>query len=150
MKAALLPPAISEVVAEVRAVYHALSGRPVARDCCSVGDCCRFRLTGKTPHLTKAEAIVAARAWRATGRTELAGKGDGSCPILDDATGRCRIYADRPMGCRTHFCAAAGGPYARREVADLIHRLEDLSIRLGSTEAQPLEAAIRLALKACK
>ena len=64
--------------------------------------------------------------------------------------GRCLIYAGRPFGCRTHFCAAAGGPYARREVIDLIHRLEDLdAVRLLARRhnvALPGPAAVELGL----
>jgi Fe-S-cluster containining protein len=70
---------------------------------------------------------------------------DGICPLLGD-DGRCIIYADRPFGCRTHFCAAAGGPYARREVSDLIHRLEDIDRQLGGDGSRPLSAAVQDAL----
>ena len=72
---------------------------------------------------------------------------DGACPLLDRASGKCRIYDGRPFGCRTHFCAAAGGPYARREVVDLIHKLEDLDRALGGDGALPLPAAVERALR---
>ena len=72
---------------------------------------------------------------------------DGGCPMLERTTGRCLIYADRPFGCRTHFCQEAGGPYARREVVDLIHRLEDLGRALGQDEAMPLRPAVEAALR---
>ena len=130
------------VLAAVREVYRELAARPIERACERLGECCHFKLTGRTPFLTAAEALVAARALRATGRTRLPASPDGACPLLDRTTGRCLIYEDRPFGCRTHFCPAAGGPYARREVADLIHRLEDLSRTLGSSEARPLPAAV--------
>ena len=81
-----------------------------------------------------------------TGRGSLPAAPDGACPMLGRETGHCAIYADRPFGCRTHFCAAAGGPYARREVVDLIYRLEDLSRRIGGTEAQALPTAMPAAL----
>jgi hypothetical protein len=45
---------------------------------------------------------------------------------LLDENGACIAYDARPFGCRTHFCAAAGGPIARRDVADLIARLAAL------------------------
>ena len=92
---------------------------------------------------------MAAKAWRSAGRTKLANakSADGSCPLLDPRTGKCLIYDSRPFGCRTHFCADAGGPYARRDVADLIHRLEDLSRKIGGTDAQPLPAAVEQALR---
>jgi Fe-S-cluster containining protein len=140
-------PARPDVVAEVRAIYRELAARPIERACAQLTECCRFRLTGRTPYLTQAEATVAAKAWRATGRKAFPEITDGSCPMLDPVSGRCRIYDSRPFGCRTHFCAAAGGPYARREVADLIHRLEDLSRPLGGQDALPLPAAVAAALR---
>src|SRR6187551_3099652 len=109
---------------EVRRVYAELAQRPVERQCIRRTECCQFKLTRLTPYLTKGEALVAARAWRATGRTKLPSKADGACPMLDERSGRCLIYADRPFGCRTHFCDAAGGPLARRDVIDLIRQLE--------------------------
>ncbi len=134
----------------VQQIYRELAARPIERNCVTRTECCRFRLTGRTPFLTKGEALTAAKAWRATGRTKLpdtAESADGACPLLDPATGKCRIYEGRPFGCRTHFCAAAGGPYARREVVDLIHRLEDLDRQLGGESAQPLPAAVERALR---
>ncbi len=136
----------AEAVATVQTIYAELAARPIERACISRTECCRFKLTGKTPYLTKGEALVAAKAWRATGRTRLPESPDGACPLLDRATGRCQIYEGRPFGCRTHFCAAAGGPYARREVVDLIHRLEDLDRALGGDGALPLPAAVANAL----
>ena len=136
-----------DVVAAVQAIYAELAARPIERACVARTECCHFKLTGKTPYLTKGEALVAAKAWRATGRTRLPESPDGACPLLDRATGRCQIYEGRPFGCRTHFCAAAGGPYARREVVDLIHRLEDLDRTLGGEGALPLPAAVGRALR---
>jgi len=134
-------------VAEVRQIYAELATRPIERSCTRLQACCRFRLTGRTPFLTKGEALVAAKACRATGRKQLPPRTDGTCPLLDDASGRCLIYHDRPFGCRTHFCAAAGGPYARREVADLIQRLEKVDAQLGGDGASALPHALREALR---
>src|SRR3954451_6625812 len=103
---------------EVRQVYIDLAQRPVERRCTRRTECCQFKLTGRTPYLTKGEALVAAHAFRATGRKSIPENSDGACPMLHQATGNCLIYNDRPFGCRTHFCAAAGGPFARREVLD--------------------------------
>src|SRR6188768_1095342 len=100
----------TEALGEVQQIYSELATRPVERQCIRRTECCQFKLTGLTPYLTKGEALVAARAWRATGRTKLPSKADGACPMLDERSGRCLIYADRPFGCRTHFCDAAGGP----------------------------------------
>jgi Fe-S-cluster containining protein len=138
---------IQTAIAEVRAVYAALAGRPVERSCLARTECCRFQLTGLTPHLTKGEALVAAKGFRATGRKELPESPDGACPMLKRDTGKCMIYADRPFGCRTHFCAAAGGPYSRKEVLDLIRRLEDVDRKLGGDGARKIQAAVAAALE---
>ena len=139
-----LAPALME---EVRRIYAELATRPVERQCLRRTECCHFMLTGKVPYLTKGEALVAARGWRAIGRHNLPDETDGICPLLDRASGKCLIYADRPFGCRTHFCLAAGGPLARREVVDLIRRLEAIDARLGGDGPRKLPVAINAALR---
>jgi uncharacterized protein len=131
---------------EVREIYADLAARPVDRNCVRLKECCHFKLTGRTPYLTKGEAFVAASALRATGRKRLPANPDGACPLLDTATGNCLVYDSRPFGCRTHFCAAAGGPYSRREVIDLIRRLEAIDESLGGTGPRILPNAIADAL----
>ena len=131
---------------EVRAVYADLTQRPIERNCTMRTECCHFKLTGLTPYLTKGEALLAAKALRATGRKQLPERTDGACPMLHPQTARCMIYADRPFGCRTHFCAAAGGPYARRDVIDLIRRLESVDAALGGDGARTLPGAVADAL----
>jgi Fe-S-cluster containining protein len=132
---------------EVRLVYTELTARPVDRNCVRVKECCHFKLTGRTPYLTKGEALVAAKGLRATGRTQLPTNPSGACPLLEETTGNCLIYEARPFGCRTHFCAAAGGPYLRREVVDLIRRLESVDVELGGSGPRVLEKAISDALR---
>ena len=134
-------------VAAVRQVYAELAERPIERSCMRVNECCQFKLTGRTPFLTRGEALVAAKGLRASGRKELPPAPDGACPLLDRRAGKCLVYADRPFGCRTHFCAAAGGPYARREVADLIQRLETIDAELGGSGASALPHAVGEAVK---
>lgn len=132
---------------EVRNVYADLGQRPIARNCGRLKECCHFKLTGRTPYLTKGEALLAAKAVRGTGRTRLPQTADGLCPLLDRGSGNCLIYKDRPFGCRTHFCAAAGGPYERREVLDLIRRLERVDERLGGDGPRNFAAAVSEALR---
>src|SRR5262249_37917268 len=121
-----------------------LERRPAARNCVQRTSCCYFKITGLTPQLTAGEALLAAKAWRATGRKDPKPRPDGGCPMLIGETGqgRCAIYADRPFGCRTHFCGEAGGPRARREVADLIRRLEAVDAALGGAGPRALETSI--------
>ena len=138
---------ISNALAAVRAIYAELAQRPVTRNCLARTECCQFHLTGLTPHLTKGEALLAAKALRATGRKELPDRDEGACPMLHPQTGRCLIYADRPFGCRTHFCAAAGGPYARKEVLDLIRQLEELDERLKGDGPRKIVSAVADALE---
>ncbi len=133
---------LQRALGEVRAVYEDLSKRPLERSCQARTECCQFRLTGLTPHLTKGEALLAAKAFRATGRKTLPESTDGACPLLKRETGRCMIYADRPFGCRTHFCEAAGGPYSRKQVVDLIRRLEEVDQRLGGDGPRKIQAAL--------
>ena len=138
----------TEALSETRAIYAELAHRPVERDCIRRTECCQFKLTGRTPMMTKGEAIVAATALRAAGRARLPVSLDaatGACPMLD-GKGRCLIYEARPFGCRTHFCAAAGGPYSRREVIDLIRRLEEVDERLGGEGPRALPDAVADAL----
>ena len=135
-----------EAIVEVLEVYAELEKRPLERDCVRRTECCQFKLTGHVPYLTEGEALVAAKALRAKGRDRLQQKADGSCPLLEEGTGLCSIYADRPFGCRTHFCAAAGGPYKRREVVDLIRRLEDIDYAVGGCGPRTLPVAVKEAL----
>lgn len=137
---------LQSAVAEVSQVYHELDQRPVLRNCTRLTECCHFKLTGRTPYLTKGEAVVAARAFRATGRKSLPKNPDGICPMLHQQSGACLIYNDRPFGCRTHFCSAAGGPVPRREVVDLIRRLEKIDVDLGGKGPRILQNAVAEAL----
>ena len=135
----------SEAIRAVREVYADLESRPFERDCRARTECCRFRLTGRTPHLTKGEALVAAAGWRAAGRKaippESADSRDGACPFLGEK-GKCQIYRDRPFGCRTHFCEAAGGMIDRAAIVDLIRRLEAIDESLRGDGPKSLRSAV--------
>ena len=115
------------------------------RRCRGSTRCCRFRLTGEIPVLTRGEALVAARGVRASGRRQLKPHPEGACPLLGK-DGLCQIYAHRPFGCRTHFCGPAGGVVPRRLVADLIQRLEALDEKLGGNGSRNLPEAVADAL----
>ena len=138
---------IKSALAEVRAVFAELARRPGLQRCAARTECCQFNVTGLTPQLTKGESLLAAKAFRATGRKSLPESADGICPLLKAETGRCLIYADRPFGCRTHFCAAAGGPYPRKQVLDLIRRLEAVDQLLGGDGPHAIQPAVAEALR---
>jgi len=138
---------LQNALGEVRAVYAELAKRPLERSCQMRNGCCQFHLTGLTPQLTKGESLVAAKGVRATGRRELPESADGACPLLKRETGRCLIYADRPFGCRTHFCEAAGGAYPRKLLLDLIRRLEEVDRRLGGDGPRRIQTAVADALE---
>lgn len=139
----------AEMLMEVRRLLDegVLRASRAQRSCTGVADCCRFRLTGETPHVTLGEAWMAWKAWRAAGRTRVELPPDGSCPFLN-GQGKCMIYQGRPLACRTHFCMSAGGALPRREVIDLIRALEDIDVVLGGGGATRLpEAVERLSRK---
>ena len=140
---------IEAALEEVRNVYVDLAQRPVERSCTRQTTCCHFKLTGRTPYLTRGEAVLAAHALRATGRKALPANPDGACPLLNAASGKCLMYDARPFGCRTHFCAGAGGPLARRDVIDLIRRLEKVDVDLNGAAPRTLAAAVSEALGDC-
>ncbi len=122
-----LPHAIETAL---RAIYEEVERRGPQRRCQLQAGCCHFRLTGRQPQVTLAEALLAAKGVRASGRTRIQPRRDGACALLGK-DGRCTIYPERPFGCRTHFCDAAGGPYPRKRVADLIQQLESIDEQIG-------------------
>lgn len=132
-----------EAIRKTREVYAELAQRPVDRDCIGRAGCCHFLQTGRTPSVTRGEALAMWAAIRASGRKRLPESVDGACPLLHPQTKRCLVYDGRPFGCRTHFCAAAGGPYRRREVLDLIRRLEVIDAESGGDGPRPLESALK-------
>ena len=135
---------VEALLREVREIYAMLEQVPIERDCIRRTECCYFTRTGLTPQLTAGEGVLAAKAWRASGRKEIKPRADGGCPMLigDLGKGKCAIYADRPFGCRTHFCEAAGGHYARRDVVELIRRLEAIDNAFGGKGPKSLAASI--------
>ena len=144
MSRGLTSAARAALLAQVQDIYARLAQRPIERQCTSLSQCCRFRLTGRTPFLTRGEALLARQASRSSGKKRPPPAPDGSCPLLAP-DGRCSIYASRPFACRTHFCEAAGGPYSRKEVRDLIHELEAIDHQLGGSGGMGLPAALKWA-----
>jgi len=113
--------------------------------------CCRFGVTGREPYPTAVELREIRHAMRAAGidlaprrdaprargrhlrRLALLAPPDGACPLLSPE-GRCRIYAARPLGCRTYFCDR---PIPRAAVSAIGRRIGDLSERFAPEDPGP-------------
>jgi uncharacterized protein len=119
--------------------------------------CCQFAVTGREPYPTAVELEEVRHAMRLAGvqlgapsrsprrlpmlerleRLELR-----PCPLLSEA-GRCRVYASRPLGCRTFFCQDAEPPYGARlrpprdEANAIGRRIADLSARFAPRDPHP-------------
>jgi hypothetical protein len=128
----------------------------VTCDCST--ECCRFGVTGREPWVTRAEWELVVLEVRRQGRRLPVLKSDdddddeGRCPFLDDdgnGGGRCRIYAARPLGCRTFFCERAVQPDGRRgKLATTTTRTlrpiaGDLAVLTPQEEARPLRSWLR-------
>jgi FMN phosphatase YigB (HAD superfamily) len=134
--AALTPPAVlpplpaGDFSAWLRAALAALAEEaPADVPCGSCNACCR---TSHFIHVRPEERRTRARLPRELlfpapglppGNLVLAYDEAGRCPMLVD--GRCTIYADRPLACRTYDCrvyAATGVPTDREAIAEQARR----------------------------
>lgn len=109
--------------------------------------CCHFAVTGREPYPTAVELEEVRHAMRASAVAARAPRSlplahARPCPLLSD-TGRCRIYASRPLGCRTFFCDGAEAPFGakarlpRDELRALGRRIADLSARFAPKDPHP-------------
>jgi Fe-S-cluster containining protein len=98
-----------ELAAKVDAFFTRVHARHGDDMQCAAGcfDCCAPGLTITTAEADAVRALVA--TWDAARRAELAIEQRAGCAALD-AGGRCRIYAARPIVCRSH-----GAPIRLRE-----------------------------------
>jgi hypothetical protein len=117
MKAKEQAPGDGERKRSALAILNAASAVVDGYGCDCSTECCRFHVTGREPWLTRAEFDVVVAAVRAQGRRlpdvdDDDDDGDGRCAFLGDDD-RCRIYAARPLGCRTFFCDNARHPDGR-------------------------------------
>jgi uncharacterized protein len=117
---------------KLKALYRETDTLFAGWSCAERGDCCRFSVTGRQPLLWPVEW----RLLRTALRAHPPPKGlTGDCPAFDDTHHRCRAYASRPFGCRTHFCqqVLASGKNPRDRIRQLARRLADLA---GADEPQ--------------
>jgi hypothetical protein len=112
-----------------------------------VPDCCDVAVIGREPFPTAVEVEEIRHAMRAVAVTprdprRLPMLDSRPCPLLSRG-GRCRIYASRPLGCRTFFCNDASAPSGprgalpRAALNAIGRRIADLSARLDPRDPRP-------------
>jgi hypothetical protein len=124
----------------LRALYAEADALYAGWSCPASSECCHFGVTGREPYVTSIEILAIERAIARRGgalapkRRALPIAGDAEreriCRMLD-RDGRCSIYADRPLGCRTFYCerASAGVEPPRDALRGLVQRLRELAVR---------------------
>jgi len=145
-----------QVLAELSALYAEVDAMYVGWSCPSSSECCRFGITGKQPfvtsiEMTALEGAVARRGGlpskkkRALPLTDNPEK-ERVCPLLS-REGKCSVYADRPLGCRTFYCnrAQRGDGPGRDQLRQIVQRLTDLAARhrFGGEVSRPLDHVLR-------
>jgi hypothetical protein len=119
-----------------------------------VPGCCDVAVIGREPYPTAVEMAEVHHAVRATAvaprdprRLTLADS--RPCPLLS-SDGRCRIYASRPLGCRTFFCNDASPPLGARGALPrtalnaIGRRVADLSARFDPRDPRPRSLSLAL------
>jgi hypothetical protein len=112
-------------------------------------DCCDVGVIGREPYPTAVELAEVRHAMRAMSVAPAARDpkrlpiaASRPCPLLSHE-GRCRIYASRPLGCRTFFCDDAAAPTAPRgklprgALNAIGRRVADLSARFDPLDPLP-------------
>lgn len=150
------PPDEVSLLSELAALYAEVEAMYADWSCPGSTECCRFGITGKQPFVTSIEQAALERAVgrrggmpskkkRALPLTRDAEK-ERMCPLLSNE-GKCSVYADRPLGCRTFYCGRAtrGDGPDRRELKHVVQRLSELAARhrFGGDQARPLEHVLR-------
>lgn len=126
---------------ELRGLYAELDAAFEGWSCPASTECCRFGLTGVEPYVTSIEYLAVLKAIEARGgplhdkRKALplaqgGARGERTCPLLD-RSGRCAVYAFRPLGCRTFYCAKAieaqAVPHAF--IVSMVRRVQQIAAR---------------------
>ncbi len=125
-----------ELAAKVDGFFARVQGRHGADMACDTGcsHCCHTRLTVTSVEAAAIAAHIA--TWSAAQRTELAANVAGAAPdrcTALDASGRCMIYAARPIVCRSH-----GAPVRLREGSlPVVSACRDNFIARGPAAADP-------------
>jgi uncharacterized protein len=130
-----------QLLAALGGLYGEVDALHAGFSCPASTECCRFGLTGREPYVTSLElrAIEGELARRGGGLPsarrralplhDAAPEDERTCPLLDRA-GRCSVYAVRPFGCRTYYCARAErGADPRSALRPLLAQLRELAAR---------------------
>ena len=145
--------ALRALLGELAVVYQSADALFAGHSCPASTECCRFGVTGREPYVTSIELAALGRALAALGgpsalrsrlRTLPGAAGAGApalpfvptvrderrCAFLSDS-GRCAVYAARPLGCRTFFCdrATADSPVRHERLRELVRRVQEIAAR---------------------
>lgn len=146
---------MNELLDELRILYARADALYADWSCSNSTECCRFGITGRQPYVTSIELSLLRHGLAKRGG-ELAPRrralpitrdsdSERICPLLE-GSGRCSVYAERPLGCRTYYCerAQAGAGPSRDDLRELVRALQDLAARheLGGELARPLMRAL--------
>ncbi|WP_394825242.1 YkgJ family cysteine cluster protein [Pendulispora albinea] len=141
--------------AHLRALYAEVDRALAPYSCDASTECCRFGITGREPYPTAVEraelqhAIAGLGGERALVRRlpiAAAAAAERACPLLSE-TGKCRVYASRPFGCRTFFCDRVIGPgkLPRAEIQRISRDIAALSAATFPSDphARPLTHVVK-------
>jgi Fe-S-cluster containining protein len=132
-----LLPIYREIAARAEAITGDRPDWPCQRGCDS---CCRS--LGETPHVTAAEWDLMRAAIAdlepqlqqaiAEGFQALPARGPMTCPLLEQQSGACRIYSDRPAACRSYgfYVSRGQGLYCKT-----IEARDDRGVVWGNQDA---------------
>lgn len=146
---------MNELHDELRSLYDRADRLYADWSCGNSTECCRFGITGRQPYVTSIELSFLRHGLARRGgalaprRRALPITRDAEveriCPMLD-RSGRCAVYAERPLGCRTFYCerASRGAGPTRDDLRELVRELQELASRheLGGERARPLIRAL--------
>jgi Fe-S-cluster containining protein len=146
---------LNELLDDLRRIYERADRLYADWSCPNSTECCRFGITGRQPYVTSIELSLL-RHSLAGGGGELTPRHralpisrdaaeERVCPLLD-RSGRCSVYAERPLGCRSYYCERAQrgvGP-SGDELRELVRELQELAAKyeLGGELARPLTRAL--------
>ncbi len=127
---------------ELEAIYRKAEGLYSGWSCARSGECCQLAKTGREPYVWPPEWQRVRSALERQGRALPLRRAEGACPLLDEQ-GRCSVYADRPLGCRTFYCQRGSGPrrVGSEEISGLMVRVERVAQMLDSEVRAPMPLA---------